>query len=70
MSVFTMRGWPASHFATITAVAGKQQVRPGNLTANAWLDQINDTTEDSLEKQTWEIPGFGFGCLVVGRTWS
>ncbi len=33
-STSTMRGWPASHFATITAVAGKQQARPGNLTAN------------------------------------
>lgn len=37
---FTMRGWPASHFATITAVAGKQQVRPENLTANG-LDHLN-----------------------------
>lgn len=24
----------------------------------------------SLEKQTREIPRLGFGCLVVGRTWS
>lgn len=60
---FTMRGWPASHFATIkTEVAGKTAGTTKKLDST----HVNKVILLALRKQTWEIPRFR--CFIVGRS--
>lgn len=68
MSLFTMRGWPASHFATING-SGRKTSRNDQETGQRTCEQetLRGATL-ALKKQTWEIPRFR--CSIVGRTWS